>query len=130
MRDPERFDGLGDRLEAADAERAAKRDHRGRSNRDPGERDRVGVEQGDPDADDPVPSSPAFSFDETTAKSIYVRPDTLQRVEDVEALVDAKLRTEHEVRDLTTREFYDAVLHLAIRDPDAVIDRVIELRRE
>lgn len=107
----DRFDDLRERLEAARSQRA-------------------GDERPAEEPEDPVPDEPAFPFDDTTAKSIYVRPETLRRIEDVEALVDARLRTEHQVRDLTTREFYDAVLRVAAEDPDAVVRTVIAERRE
>lgn len=109
----DRFDGLRERLDAAAEDRSA----------DPGT---------DESEDDlpPVPDDPAFPFDDTTAKSIYVRPETVRRVEDVEALVDARLRTEHQVRDLTTREFYDAVLRVASDHPDALMRAVVEARRK
>ncbi|WP_255171669.1 hypothetical protein [Natrononativus amylolyticus] len=76
--------------------------------------------------DDPA----AFSFDETTKKTVYVRPDSVDELEDARALVDAKLRTEHDVRDLTGREFYDAVFRLAAADTDELIDAVLDARTE
>lgn len=113
----DRFDHLREQLEAA-AERREQSEAREASD---------GPEDREPER---VPSGPAFEFDDTTAKSIYVRPETLRRIDDVEALVDARLRTEHEVRDLTTREFYDAVLRVAAADPDAVVRAVVDGRVE
>lgn len=72
----------------------------------------------------------AFPFDATEKKTVYVRPETLADVEDARALVDAQLRTEHDVRDLTGREFYDAALRLAASDTDGLIEAVLAAREE
>ncbi|WP_440772659.1 hypothetical protein [Natronorubrum sp. DTA28] len=80
----------------------------------------------DGDADDPT----AFPFDATEKKTVYVRPETLDGLEDARALVDAQLRTEHDVRDLTGREFYDAAFRLAAADTDGLIDEILEAREE
>jgi len=76
------------------------------------------------DADDPT----AFPFDATKKKTVYVRPETLEEVEDARALVDAQLRTQHDVRNLTGREFYDAALRLAAADTDGLIEAVLDAR--
>ncbi len=115
MRMPEsdRFAGLATSLEAADRARRARATH---------DEDSAGE-------DDDALDAPAFPFDETTAHSIYVRPETLRHIEDIEALVDARLRTEYGVRDLSTREFYDAVLVRAATDVDGLIDQIVDMRR-
>lgn len=78
------------------------------------------------DADDPT----AFPFDATEKKTVYVRPETLDDLEDARALVDAQLRTRHDVRDLTGREFYDAAFRLAAADTSGLIDEILEARDE
>lgn len=78
------------------------------------------------DADDPT----AFPFDATEKKTVYVRPETIEELEDARALVDAQLRTSHDVRDLTGREFYDAVFRLAADDTDGLIEELLEARDE
>ncbi|SIS01014.1 hypothetical protein [Natronorubrum thiooxidans] len=78
------------------------------------------------ESDDPT----AFPFDATEKKTVYVRPETVAEVEDVRALVDAQLRTDHDVRDLTGREFYDAVFQLAASDTDGLIEELLEAREE
>ncbi|ELY48571.1 hypothetical protein [Natronolimnohabitans innermongolicus] len=80
----------------------------------------------DIDPDDPT----AFPFDATEKKTVYVRPETLERVDDARALVDAQLRTDHDVRDLTGREFYDAVFRLAATDTDGLIEEILDARDE
>ncbi|ELY49419.1 hypothetical protein [Natronorubrum sulfidifaciens] len=78
------------------------------------------------DVDDPT----AFPFDATEKKTVYVRPETIDALEDARALVDAQLRTDHDVRDLTGREFYDAVFRLAAADTDGLIEELLEAREE
>jgi hypothetical protein len=56
---------------------------------------------------------PAFAFDKTSAKSLYVRGGTLELFEDTEFEVEAALRANHGIRDLTSREFHDALVHVA-----------------
>ena len=72
----------------------------------------------------------AFPFDDTTKKTVYVRPETIDDLEDARALVDAQLRTEHDVRNLTGREFYDAAFRLAADDTDGLIDELLAARGE
>lgn len=84
-----------------------------------------------PDAESTEPDDPtAFPFDAAEKKTVYVRPETLDALEDARALVDAQLRTQHDVRDLTGREFYDAVFRLAASDTDELIETVLEARDE
>ena len=84
-----------------------------------------------PDNDGEVDTSehdeggPAFSFDKTTAKSIYVREETLDVLEDTELEIELLLRQKHDIRDITGREVMDAVLRVAAEEPDAVVDQII-----
>jgi len=75
-------------------------------------------------------TGPAFAFDETTAKSIYVRSETLTLLEDVEFEVETALRREHDVRDVTGREFHDAAVHVLAEHVDEVAARIDAARRE
>jgi len=70
----------------------------------------------------------AFEFDDTVQKSVYVRPETFETLEDAEALVDAQLRTDHEVKDLTRREFFDAVFAEAADNTDRLVERILQMR--
>ena len=114
MPNRDRFDGLAAALEAADVTRECG---------DSGE-------EGSTEESDSMPNEPAFPFDATTPHSVYVRDNTLAAIDDVEALVDARLRTERGIRNLTTREFYEAVLQVAIDDSDGIIQRVMANRIE
>ena len=96
------------------------------SSADSGGPDADAEDDADADTDDPT----AFPFDATEKKTVYVRPETLADLDDARALVDAQLRTDHDVRDLTGREFYDAVFRLAAADTEGVIDEILEAREE
>lgn len=71
---------------------------------------------------------PAFEFDETTAKSIYVREETLALLEDTEFEVEMRLRRDHSIRDVTGREFHDAAVHVLEEHVDEVVDAVLGAR--
>ncbi|WP_276256993.1 hypothetical protein [Halomontanus rarus] len=93
------------------------------------ELDDVEDDESDAEADDDAATDPAaFSFDATTKKTVYVRQGTIDDLEDARALVDAQLRTQHDVRDLTGREFYDAVFRLAADDTDGLIEEIRDER--
>lgn len=71
---------------------------------------------------------PAFEFEETTAKSIYVREETLDVLEDTEFEVEMLLRREHGVRDVTGREFHDAAVRVLENHPEEVVDAILAAR--
>ena len=73
---------------------------------------------------------PAFEFEETTAKSIYVRRETLDRMDDAEFDVESVLRREHDIRDLTGREFHDALVRVAATYTDEVAEEIVRTRDE
>lgn len=102
MPDENRFAGLGEVLDDEDDEAA-------------------GPDDGD---------GPAFEFEDARAKSIYVREETLERMDDAEFAVESFLRSEHGVRDATGREFHDALIRVAVADPEAIAAAVLEARRE
>lgn len=67
---------------------------------------------------------PAFSFDATTAKSIYVRQTTLDVLDDTEFEVESVLRREHDIRNVSGREFHDAMIHLSAEHVDELAERI------
>jgi hypothetical protein len=107
MPDDNRFAGLGEQL---DEPRQAEADR-------PDER-------ADPDEGGESDDGPAFTFDETSAKSLYVRDGTLDLFEDTEFEVEATLRSDHGVRDLTSREFHDALVHVAAEHVDEIAAQI------
>ena len=75
-------------------------------------------------------SGPAFEFDATTAKSIYVRPETLEVLEDAEFEVESLLRREHGIRDVTGREFHDAAVRVLAEHADEIVERILDEREQ
>ena len=73
---------------------------------------------------------PAFEFEATSAKSIYVRPETLELLEDAEFEVESALRREHGVRDVTGREFHDAAVRVLADHADEIVDHILEEREQ
>ncbi|MDJ1434117.1 hypothetical protein [Halostagnicola sp. A-GB9-2] len=125
MPEDNRFAGLGDAVEDETPETESAGD---RESTDSGADD-GGVElEHEEDEMDEEPDPTAFPFDDTTKKTVYVRPETVDDLEDAQALVDAQLRTEHDVRNLTGREFYDAAFRLAAADTDGLIDEILSER--
>lgn len=116
MPDENRFAGLGEQITPEERDDAASDDG----------------SDGDAESEDLAESDggPAFEFDETKAKSIYVRPDTLQMLEDAEFEVESILRREHGVRDLAGREFHDAAVRAIANNPEAVAELILDLREK
>jgi hypothetical protein len=121
MPDDNRFAGLSEQVDgAAIDDREAATDEP-----DATDQEAAGSTRSDDDG-----TGPAFAFDETTAKSIYARPETLTLLEDVEFEVETVLRREHDVRDLTGREFHDAAVHVLAEHVDEIAARIDAARRE
>jgi hypothetical protein len=122
MPDENRFSGLGDVVEEEEPDASIEESGESAS-------EEAGA---DADAADELASSggPAFEFEDTTAKSVYVRPETLSVLDDAEFEVESLLRREHEVRDLTGREFHDALVRVAADHPDEVATAVLAARDE
>jgi hypothetical protein len=116
MPDENRFAGLGEQM---DDEDETEEPDQSASTRD--------TTDDAPDAD-VKDDGPAFEFEATRAKSIYVRPETLDLLEDVEFEVESILRREHGIRDLTGREFHDALVRAIATDPETVASLVLDAR--
>ncbi|RDI69600.1 hypothetical protein [Halopelagius longus] len=82
------------------------------------------------DSSEETAGGPAFEFEDTTAKSMYVRPETVAVLDDAEFEVESHLRREHDVRDLTGREFHDALVRVAAEYPEEVADAILDAREE
>ncbi|XVH31506.1 hypothetical protein ACNS7O_14105 [Haloferacaceae archaeon DSL9] len=79
---------------------------------------------------EPTRDAPAFDFDETAPKSIYIRPETQQLLEDLEFEVEARLRRQHDIRNLTGREFHDAMVRVLDAHLDDLTEQVVAEREE
>ncbi|SFL66401.1 hypothetical protein SAMN04487950_4539 [Halogranum rubrum] len=120
MPDENRFAGLGEQMDDEDEVEQVDDNDPPTSDRD------APASTSDPDAG--ADGGPAFTFEATRAKSIYVRPETLDLLEDVEFEVESILRREHDVRDLTGREFHDALVRAVATDPEAVAKLILDAR--
>lgn len=74
--------------------------------------------------------TPAFEFEQTGAKSLYLRSSTVDVLDDTEFEVEAELRREHDVRNLTGREFHDAAVRVLADHADEIAERVVDAREE
>ncbi|QCJ46712.1 MULTISPECIES: hypothetical protein [Haloprofundus] len=143
MPDGNRFAGLSDALgdEAERESEAVERDETDRPAETVGDDEATDSEATDGETVEegsdsgPVASAstdeeggPAFSFEETTPKSVYVRDETLDALEDLEFEVEAALRREYGVRDVTGREFHDALVRVAAEHADDIAALVVETR--
>ncbi|WP_121823369.1 hypothetical protein [Halostella salina] len=130
MPDENRFAGIGEAVEG-DGEPSSDADP---ADETPADEDSTNADESvdEESANDATdsPAEAAFPFDDTVQKSVYVRPETFEALEDAEALVDARLRTDHDLRDLTRREFFDAVFREAAADTDQLVERIRRMREE
>jgi hypothetical protein len=125
MPDDNRFAGLGEQLSEAEREqRAAAASEEATGTGAAGDTAADGETEPTEEA-----GGPAFAFDETSPKSLYVRAGTLEVFEDTEFEVESVLRRDHGLRDLTSREFHDALVHVAAEHVDEIAAR-IETERE
>lgn len=116
MPDENRFAGLSEAEKEAQREEAAEEE--------PAEEESAEPEES------PDSGGPAFEFDATTAKSIYVRPETLERLEDTEFEVEMLLRRNHGIRDVTGREFHDAAVRVLEDHAEEIVERILAERNE
>ncbi|ELZ31767.1 hypothetical protein C474_07777 [Halogeometricum pallidum JCM 14848] len=123
MPDGNRFSGLGDVVEGSEteADEAEAEAKAGASDAD--------ASESEPAADaESEASGPAFEFEDTTAKSVYVRSETLSVMDDAEFEVESLLRRDHDVRDVTGREFHDALVRVAADHPEEVASVIVSAR--
>jgi len=151
MADENRFAGLGDQLnEEEDTDRADSDEQTHASDRE------TGVSNGGEGRPEEEGSEagPAFGFDATTpksiyvrqdtveplmnfviganaaAKSIYVRQDTVELLEDAEFGVESVLRQEYDIRNMTGREFHDAMVHILAEHVNEIAERIHDVRED
>jgi hypothetical protein len=126
MADENRFAGLGEQLdEEEDTDRADRDEQTPASDRETDVID--GGEE--PSEEERSEGEPAFGFDATTPKSIYIRQDTLELLEDAEFGVESVLRQEYDIRNVTGREFHDAMVHILTEHIDEVAERIHDVRK-
>lgn len=81
----------------------------------------------DPDPGDGDPTEPAFPFSASKQGPIYPREETWEAYDDAIYAIEGVLR-EYDVRDPAGREFDDAVLRFAARNPEGVAEIILEAR--
>ena len=126
MPDENRFAGLGEQVDEKDSESTDEDEVAPEPNSTTGKKDEVNEQ---PTAEE-LEGGPAFGFDATVAKSIYIREETLELLEDTEFEVESVLRREHDIRDVTGREFHDAMVHVITDHIDEVASRIQVVREE
>lgn len=115
MPDENRFAGLSEAEKEARAEEETEAEE---------------AESTDPEDEPSEEGGPAFEFDATTAKSIYVRPETLEQLEDTEFEVEMLLRRNHGIRDVTGREFHDAAVRVLEDHVEDVVEQILDARSD
>jgi hypothetical protein len=120
MPDENRFAGLGDQV---DNETPDSNDTDGKAPGSAMAADAGNETENEPTSED-ADGGPAFGFDATTAKSIYVRQTTLDVLDDTEFEVESVLRREHDIRNVTGREFHDTMIHLSAEYVDELAERI------
>lgn len=126
MPDENRFAGIGDAVEEPEDDASG-----GERTTETGNETVANAESNESTGNSGAPADPAaFPFEDTVQKSVYVRPETFEELEDAEALVNAQLRTEHDLKDLTRREFFDAVFREAADDTERLVERIRRMREE
>ncbi|GAB6880588.1 hypothetical protein JCM17823_28620 [Halorubrum gandharaense] len=145
MPDENRFSGIGSAMDAEDSdegaanEAAAERsssatesppaDDADRNSKNDDEQSAGGPADGEAASSTPL-DTPAFAFEQTGAKSLYLRSSTVDVLDDTEFEVEAVLRREHDVRNLTGREFHDAAVRVLADHADEIAERVVDAREE
>jgi hypothetical protein len=127
MADENRFAGLGEQLEGE--EDVTPSDVDGEALESSGETNATeGVDE--LPEDEESEGGPAFGFDATTPKSIYVREETLELFEDAEFEVESILRQEYDVRNVTGREFHDTMVHVLTNHANEIAARIHDVRED
>ncbi|WP_312907848.1 hypothetical protein [Natronosalvus caseinilyticus] len=75
-------------------------------------------------------SGPSFEYAEVQQRPLYVRERTWEEFEDAVGIsVVPELRREG-VRDEAKREIHDAVISLAVEEPERLVELILERRRD
>lgn len=130
MPDENRFDSIADELEADDADEEEVEQDEDGEHPDSSmimsdtEATPTNVEDSGTDLDEE-----AFGSSETVQRPAYARESTWEAFDDaLDFDVEQALR-ERGIRNATKREKIDAVLRLAVSDPDEIAERVLDARR-
>lgn len=75
-------------------------------------------------------SGPAFEYSDVRQRPLYARSETWDKFEDMVGISIIPELRKQGVRDEEKREIHDAVLTLAIEEPDRLVDIVLASRKE
>jgi hypothetical protein len=78
----------------------------------------------------PAESGPAFEYSSVRQRPLYARGETWDAFERTLRTTIGPALAEADVLDDETREIHDAVLRLAVSEPERVADLVLDARRE
>lgn len=126
MADENRFAGLGEQLKEEDTTQSDVDEEALESSGETNATDGADESSKEEESE----GEPAFGFDVTTPKSIYVREETLELFEDAEFEVESILRQEYDVRSVTGREFHDAMVHVLTEHVDEIAARIHDARED
>jgi vacuolar-type H+-ATPase subunit I/STV1 len=130
MADENRFAGLGEQIEEEEEEEGATQPGVDEEALESTDETDATDEVDEPSEEEVSEGGPAFGFDATTPKSIYVREETLELLEDTEFGVESILRQEYDVRNVTGREFHDAMVHVLTEHVDEIAARIHDVRED
>ncbi|WP_416841321.1 hypothetical protein [Haloferax sp. DFSO52] len=79
---------------------------------------------------DPSPKEkPAFEFDETVHKALYVLEEVAAEFDDIITYdVERELTREHGLKNIKKSELHNAALSVVSEHPDLIVERVLEQR--
>lgn len=84
----------------------------------------------EPEHTDEEDAEPAFAYEATVQKSVYVLPDAWNDLDGAMSLAEAKLKTEDGETDVTTSELHTALAKLGAENPDELRRLVREAREK
>lgn len=131
MPDDNRFSGIGDALEGGEDDSPTDQAD-SEPTSDSGATSEASSESAQSTTDTASsndPQQPAFEFSETTQTPIYVRSETLEEFQKAVKLdVERALIEDHDVANSTKSEIHDAMLRLAVEQPERVAELLAEAR--
>ena len=75
-------------------------------------------------------SGPAFEYSDVRQRPLYARNETWDEFEDMVGISVVPELRKQGVRDEEKREIHDAVLTLAVEEPDRLVEIILERRKE
>lgn len=81
-----------------------------------------------PDEDDCKKDEPAFEYSDDLRRSIYVRPESWQKLEDTYSFEVKKRLRQRGIRSLANREMNDAIVRLAADRPKELARHILSAR--